>query len=206
VPPKVLLSSSRNRWAFVDRQERTSLDVLPMRFERVRDDAYDRIGEQVLSSDLHDAWRTSGAGGEDSQKSRSFVRTTTWCSVAHVRISPSGAVAVPMVDQWTASNPWRASRSIQLGTGSCPREASRPAKRTFDFLCSPGGVGQGFGNVLGFQVGILAENLVACAACGDEPDDSSDRDPHPADARLPAHYDGVTSDARQLRHVEDSGD
>jgi hypothetical protein len=35
--------------------------------------------------------------------------------VVHVRISPSGAVATPMVDQRTASNPWPASRSTQVG-------------------------------------------------------------------------------------------
>ena len=50
------------------------------------------------------------------------------------------------------------------------------------------------------QVGILAENLVARAACGDEPDDGSDGDPHPADAWLSPHYGGVTGDAGQLWH------
>jgi hypothetical protein len=35
--------------------------------------------------------------------------------VRHVRMSESGAVAAPMVDQWTTSNPCRPSRSIQLG-------------------------------------------------------------------------------------------
>ena len=40
-----------------------------------------------------------------AEKSRSFVMTTKWCSVAYVRISTSGAFAAPMVDQWTASNP-----------------------------------------------------------------------------------------------------
>src|SRR5690606_26302357 len=34
-----------------------------------------------------------------------------------------------------------------------------------------------------------------------KPDDSSDRDPHPADARFSAHYGGVAGDARQLRQV-----
>jgi hypothetical protein len=36
----------------------------------------------------------------------------------------------------------------------------------FDFFCPPSGVGQGLGDVLGFQVGILAENLVARPSCG----------------------------------------
>ena len=88
-----------------------------------------------------------------------------------------------------------------LATGSCPREASRLAQRNFDFLCSPSSVGQGLGDVLGLKVRVLAENLVSRASGGDEPDDRSDGDPHAADARLSAHYGGVTSDARQLWHV-----
>ena len=47
---------------------------------------------------------------------------------------------------------------------------------------------------------VLTENLVARAACGDEPDDGSDGDPHPADAWLSPHYGGVTGDAGQLWH------
>ena len=48
----------------------------------------------------------------------------------------------------------------------------------------------------------IAENLVARAAGGNEPDHRADRDTHAPDARLSAHYGGVTSDARQLWHVE----
>jgi hypothetical protein len=37
-------------------------------------------------------------------------------------------------------------------------------------LCPPGGVGQGLSDVLGFQVGILAKNLVPRAPSSDEAD------------------------------------
>ena len=43
------------RPAFVNRQERASLDVLTMRFECPGDDARGAIGEQVLSAELDDA-------------------------------------------------------------------------------------------------------------------------------------------------------
>ena len=39
------------------------------------------------------------------------------------------------------------------------------------------------------------------ASGGDEADHCPDRDAHAADARLSTHYVGVTSDARQLRHI-----
>ena len=43
------------RPSFVNRQERTSLDVLSVRFECLDDDAHGSIREQVLSSELDDA-------------------------------------------------------------------------------------------------------------------------------------------------------
>jgi hypothetical protein len=84
------------------------------------------------------------------------------------------------------------------------RSSHLAAQVNFDFLGPPGGVGESLGDVLGFQVGVLAENLVARTPCGDEPDHRADRDTHAPDARLSAHYGGGTSDARQLWHVEDS--
>jgi hypothetical protein len=54
--------------ALVDRQKRASLDVLPVRVERLCDGAHDHIGEQVLRSDLHDARPISGAGREDCRE------------------------------------------------------------------------------------------------------------------------------------------
>jgi hypothetical protein len=84
-----------------------------------------------------------------------------------------------------------------MATGSCPRAASRTTEWDFDFLCPPGGVGQGLADVLGLEVGILAEDLVSRSPGGNEADDRSDGDPHAADARLSAHYGGVTSNARQ---------
>jgi hypothetical protein len=74
-------------------------------------------------------------------------------------------------------------------------------KANFDFLCSPRGVGQSLGDVVGFQVKILSENLVSRPSRGNEADDRSDGDAHAADARLSAHYGGVTGDAGQLGHV-----
>ena len=91
--------------SFVNRQERASLDDLTIGVDSLGDNCDDFIGEQVLSSDLHHARRSAGASCEDCEKSRSFVMTMKWCSFAHVRISTSGAVAAPIVDQWTASNP-----------------------------------------------------------------------------------------------------
>src|SRR5512144_1203619 len=71
-----------------------------------------------------------------------------------------------------------------------PTSRARPSQMAleanFDFLRSPRGVRQGLADVLGFQVGILAKNFVARAACRDQSDDGSDRNPHPANARLPA--------------------
>src|SRR5687768_5077995 len=76
-----------------------------------------------------------------------------------------------------------------------------PRERNFDFLGPPRGVGEGLRDVLSLQVGILAEDLVASASCGNEADDRANGDTHAADARLSTHYGGVTSDAGQLRHV-----
>jgi hypothetical protein len=56
------------RPCLVDRKERASLDVLPVRVECLCDDAHDHIGEQILSSDLHDARRRSTAGREDCRE------------------------------------------------------------------------------------------------------------------------------------------
>src|SRR6266545_2897997 len=56
------------RPAFINRQKRASLDVLTMRLECLGDDAHRSIGEQVLSSDLHDAWRGSSASSEDCRE------------------------------------------------------------------------------------------------------------------------------------------
>jgi hypothetical protein len=56
------------RPCLVDRQERASLDVLPVRVERLCDNAHDHIGEQVLRSDLHDARPVDSAGCEDCRE------------------------------------------------------------------------------------------------------------------------------------------
>jgi hypothetical protein len=85
------------------------------RFNRLGDDADGMIGEQVLGSDLHDARRGFSAGRKDCREVQVVRDENELVLVAHVRISTSGAVAAPMVDQWTASNPSRASRSTQLG-------------------------------------------------------------------------------------------
>jgi hypothetical protein len=53
------------RPAFVNRQECPALDVFTMRFDSLGDDADGLIGEQLLSSDLHHARRSAGAGCED---------------------------------------------------------------------------------------------------------------------------------------------
>jgi hypothetical protein len=42
--------------------------VLPVRFESVHDGADDVVAEKVLSSDLDDAGRCSGAGGENCRE------------------------------------------------------------------------------------------------------------------------------------------
>jgi hypothetical protein len=60
----------------------------------------------------------------------------------------------------------------------------------------PGGVGQGLGDVLGFQVGILAENLVPRPSCGNEADDRPDRD-----TRMPRMhgFPPITAGSRVMR-------
>jgi hypothetical protein len=67
-----LLSAERQhphaRPSLVDRQERASLDVLPVRVERFCDDAHDHIGEQVLRSDLHDARPVENASSQNCRE------------------------------------------------------------------------------------------------------------------------------------------
>jgi len=56
------------RPTFVNRQECASLEVLTVRFECPGDDVDGRVGQQVLSSDLHNARRGSSAGREDCRE------------------------------------------------------------------------------------------------------------------------------------------
>jgi hypothetical protein len=58
---------------------------------------------------------------------------------------------------------------------------------------------KGLDDILGFQVVILAENLVLGASCGDEADHSANRDTHAPDARLSAHVGQVTHATVQIR-------
>jgi len=151
-----------------------------LRFDGVNYSPDDLVREKVLSSDLDDAGLpppTSGSQGLTPSQHR-------WWTSGQLR---------------TRGAP--AARS-SLATGSYLREASRLAQRNFDCLCTPSGVGQGLGNVLGFKVRILAENLIARSASGDQADNGSDRDPHAADARLSTYHARATSDTRQLRQVE----
>jgi hypothetical protein len=113
--------------------------------------------------------------------------------------APSGGDHLNVRDVANDFKHWALVTAAATSTGRA-RPSQMAPQANFDFLRSPRG-GQGLGDVLGFEVGILAKNFVARAASGDQPDDGSDRDPHPADARLAAHYGGVTSDARQLRQV-----
>ena len=69
----------------------------------------------------------------------------------------------------------------------------------FDLLRSPRGVRQGLADVFGFEVGIVAENLVPSAAAMRPTTSQPSR--HAPNARLSAHYAGITSDAHQFRHV-----
>ena len=71
----------------------------------------------------------------------------------------------------------------------------------FDFLRAPRGLGKRLSDVFGFQVGILVENLVPRTSRGNEADNRADGDTHASDARLSAHYGGVTGDTRQFWHV-----
>jgi hypothetical protein len=91
--------------SLVDGQERASLDVLAVRFECLGDDA-DNISESRSCVRICTTLGPLAApAARIAEKSRSFVMRMNSCSFAHVRISTSGAVAAPMVDQWTASNP-----------------------------------------------------------------------------------------------------
>jgi hypothetical protein len=93
------------RPAFVNRQECASLDVLTMRFECPGDDAHGLNREQVLSSELHHTRRGAGAGREDCREVQVIREDDELVLVRPRQNLNSGAVAVPMVDQWTASNP-----------------------------------------------------------------------------------------------------
>ena len=55
---------SHARRCLVDREQRATLDVVPVRFEGVYDGADDAVTEKILGSDLDDAGRRSSAGGE----------------------------------------------------------------------------------------------------------------------------------------------
>ena len=52
----------------VDREQRATLDVVPVRLEGVNDGTDDLVREKVLSSDLDDARRPPGARGEDCRE------------------------------------------------------------------------------------------------------------------------------------------
>jgi hypothetical protein len=73
--------------------------------------------------------------------------------------------------------------------------ASRAVQEDIDFLGPPSGVGQRVGDFLGF-LRVLAKNLVAGPSCGNEPNHCADGHTPAPDAGLPAHYGGVTSNAR----------
>src|SRR6266545_1706464 len=103
------------RPAFINRQKRASLDVLTMRLECLGDDAHRSIGEQVLSSDLHDAWRGSSASSEDCREVEIVGNED---EIVPMRVRQDlgvGGGRSTTVDQWTASNPCCASRPTQLG-------------------------------------------------------------------------------------------
>ena len=142
------------RPAFVDGQEGTALDVLSVGFESVGGDADGSVREQILSAELDDArLRLTAPPARIAEKSRLLVMRTKSCLFAHARSSTSGAVAAPIVDQWTASTRERQAGRPSLATGSCPRGASRLAKWNFDFLSPPRGVGQCLSDVFGLEVG-----------------------------------------------------
>src|SRR5262249_25489447 len=148
-----------------------SRDVVTMRLQRVRDDAHSLIGQQVLSSDLHHAGRSASARSEDRREVE-IVRDNdelvlvrpredvmVWCGHRPYGGPVDGLEPVPRKPVDPA---WREAY---------PRAASRLAQWNFDFLGAPGGIGEGFSDVLGFEVGILSENLVARTSCRDEADD-----------------------------------
>jgi hypothetical protein len=55
------------------------------------------------------------------------------------------------------------------------------AQVNFNILRSPHGIGQGLGDVLRLQVGIIAENLVPSASRGDQADHRANRYTHARD-------------------------
>lgn len=95
---------SHARRCLVDREQRATLDVVPVRFEGVNDGADDLVREKVLSSDLDDARRRPSGRGEDCGEVE--VRDDDEAVLVRPRQDfVCGAVAAPIVDQWTASNP-----------------------------------------------------------------------------------------------------
>lgn len=61
------------------------------------------------------------------------------------------------------------------------------AQGNFDLLSTPRGVGEGFGDVGGFQLGIREEDVFSSVTGGHQAHERTDRHTHAADARLPAH-------------------
>jgi hypothetical protein len=108
------------RPCLVDRQERSSPDVLPVRVERLCDDAHDHIGEQILSSDLHDARRGSSEAeaGEDQMF---FLVSRGFRCIAHDR-QGHGRSSQP----WTGNDMDTFVRSRPIYTGG---SGHRPAWR-----------------------------------------------------------------------------
>ena len=60
---------------------------------------------------------------------------------------------------------------------------------------APRGVSEGLIQILGFQVRVRLKYAVPGLPGSQQADDRPDRDPHPADARLPAHDGGVEGDS-----------
>jgi hypothetical protein len=68
-------------------------------------------------------------------------------------------------------------------------------RRNVDLLRLPRGVRQGLDDVLGFQVGVLAENFISRPSCGDKPNDG------PTVTRMPRMhgFPAITAGSRVTR-------
>ena len=84
--------------SFVNRQERTSLDGLSVRFECVDNDADGSVREQILSTELDDARPSDGARGEDCREVQVVGDQDELVLVRRGQDLDVRAVGAPMVD------------------------------------------------------------------------------------------------------------
>jgi hypothetical protein len=97
-------------------------------------------------------------------------------------------------------------RAEYLDRVAAERSRLRRRSRGWRFRCHifqiSGGEGKGLPYVLGVQLGVISEKLVAIGVKCHGLDDATNREPHTADTRLPIHLVRVPGDPVKTLHRE----